>query len=309
MKNRYNSVVRKAVIDVGSNSVLLLVQELIDGTWQFVAEDTAVTALGNGTKQTGLLGASGMRDTLAALKRMFEDAQSLGASSVTAAATMAARIATNADEFLARAESQNTPVSILSGEDEARLGFLAVATDPHFGKFKAITIVDPGGHSTEIMMSSKIEGKWETDFLNSYSVGTLGLKTEAIPSESPEASEILAATAIIDARLAEVPPPTGNRPVIVLGASGTNLISIREALTSWQPEKVHGAYLSFEEISRAVGWMMPLTDQERRDIVGMEPGREKTIHLGALILERFLFALNEEGCFVSVRGWRYALFD
>jgi exopolyphosphatase / guanosine-5'-triphosphate,3'-diphosphate pyrophosphatase len=97
--------------------------------------------------------------------------------------------------------------------------------------------------------------------------------------------------------------------VVVLGATGTNLISIREALETWQPEKVHGAYLLFEEVSRAVGWLMAMTDQQRRDVRGMELGRERTLHIGALILERFLFALKSEGCCVSVRGWRHALLE
>ena len=95
--------------------------------------------------------------------------------------------------------------------------------------------------------------------------------------------------------------------VVVLGAAGTNLITIRDRMAEWDPLKVHGQYLDYEEIGRAVGWMMPMTDAERASIVGMERGRERTIHLGALILERFLHALRAEGCFVSVRGWRYAL--
>ena len=96
---------------------------------------------------------------------------------------------------------------------------------------------------------------------------------------------------------------------MVLGATGTNLVSIREKLKAWEPDKVHGAVLDYEEISRAVGWLMPMTDAQRRDVPGMEPGREKTIHIGALILERFLFALRASSCGVSVRGWRHALLE
>ena len=50
-----------------------------------------------------------------------------------------------------------------------------------------------------------------------------------------------------------------------------------------------------------------MTDAERAAVPGMEPGRERTMHLGALILERCLFALGAEKCRVSIRGWRYAL--
>jgi exopolyphosphatase/guanosine-5'-triphosphate,3'-diphosphate pyrophosphatase len=72
---------------------------------------------------------------------------------------------------------------------------------------------------------------------------------------------------------------------------------------------VHGAYLDYEEVSKAVGWMSRMTDAERAAIVGMERGREKTLHLGALILERALHAFRALGTRVSVRGWRHALLE
>jgi exopolyphosphatase / guanosine-5'-triphosphate,3'-diphosphate pyrophosphatase len=303
--------VRKAVIDVGSNSVLLLVEELHGDVWRFVHEETAVTALGEGVKTTGELSEKGMASTLGAIRRQSEVARAMGATEVRAAATMAARIATNRQEFLDRAARQGTPVEILSGEDEARLGFEAVAYDPHFEKYANLTIVDPGGHSTELLISAKQDGEWKTVFLHSFAVGTLGLKSDVLPNEVNGPQEIIAASLLIDEIIrAQYPPDNkGAGPVVVLGATGTNLVSVREGLTSWQPEKVHGAYLMFEEISRAVGWMMPMTDEERRAIPGMEIGREKTLHIGALILERFLHALHEEGCLVSVRGWRYAMLE
>jgi exopolyphosphatase/guanosine-5'-triphosphate,3'-diphosphate pyrophosphatase len=299
--------VRKAVIDVGSNSVLLLVEELRDCRWQFVHESTAVTALGEGTKGTGLLGEAGMSATLKALSEMFETSRGLGAEP-EAWATMAARVAKNTPEFQTRCSAQGTPVSVLSGEDEARLGFDAVALDPLFAKANRLAIIDPGGNSTELVIAQNADEGWEKTFLQSFPIGTLGLKSDVIPDESPGPDQILAASAKIDETITGI-PSDDSAMAVVLGATGTNLVSIREKLASWQPDKVHGSYLLFEEISRAVGWMMPMTDAGRRSIVGIEPGREKTIHIGALVLERFLHALCEEGCFVSVRGWRYALLE
>jgi exopolyphosphatase/guanosine-5'-triphosphate,3'-diphosphate pyrophosphatase len=198
---------------------------------------------------------------------------------------------------------------VLSGEDEARLGFEAVAYDPFFGQFDRVSIIDPGGHSTELMTATREGDTWQTEFAKSFPVGTLGLKSQVLTEESPGPMQILEATRVIDDMLDLAQPPREPGVVVVLGATGTNLVSIREALETWQPDKVHGAYLLFEEISRSAGWMMAMTDGQRRDIVGMEPGRERTLHVGALILERFLHALRSEGCYVSVRGWRYALLE
>lgn len=300
---------RKATIDVGSNSVLLLVEERTPEGWRFVHESTEVTALGAGTKETGLLGEEGIADTLAALRRFFDEAHGLGAESVEAAATMAARIARNTDEFRRRAEAQGTPVAILSGEDEAELGFRAVADDPAFSAAPRLSIVDPGGHSTELVTAERTEDGWNVRFRRSYPVGTLGLRGTVLPGESPNGLAVLQASALIDDTIGLCYRRGMAGQVVVLGAAGTNLVSIRERLTEWDPAKVHGAVLDYEEIGRAVGWLMPMTDAERRAVPGMEPGREKTIHIGALILERFLNAVGAPACSVSVRGWRYALLE
>lgn len=96
---------------------------------------------------------------------------------------------------------------------------------------------------------------------------------------------------------------------VVLGATGTNLISIRERMTTWQPDLVHAQVLGFGEVSQFVGSLGCLTDAERAAVPGMETGRERTIHLGALILERFLNAIGAPEVSVSVRGWRHALLE
>jgi len=298
---------RKAVIDVGSNSVLLVVGEWDGVTWRQIYETTAVTALGEGTKATGLLGEAGMEATLDALRSMFLKARELGTERVIAAATMAARIATNTPDFLARAEAQGTPVFVLSGEDEAEFGFRAVADDPMFASYDRISIVDPGGHSTELMTADRTLSGWEMRFKRSFPVGTLGLKSQMLGDESPDFPAVFSASTAIDDLIGLCYLRRAAGCTVVLGAAGTNLVSVRDRLATWQPEIVHGSYLDFTDVGKAVGTLMPMTDAQRRALVGMEPGRERTIHIGALILERFLNAIGAPGCFVSVRGWRHAL--
>lgn len=300
---------RKAVIDVGSNSVLLVVEEKTADGWKVLHESTHVTALGEGTKATGLLGEAGLSATLEALREMYGIARDHGVDSIVAAATMAARIAKNTPEFLRRADEQGTPVVVLSGEDEAELGFHAVADDPTFRDHPRISIVDPGGHSTELLTADRTAEGWDIRFRRSYPIGTLGLKSTVLPDESSSIPQVLNAVEQIDDTIGMIYLPRQCGHVVVLGATGTNLISIRETMESWQPERVHGQWLDYEEISRTVGWMMPMTDAERAQIVGIEPGREKTLPAGALILERFLQCLRALGCSVSVRGWRHALLE
>ncbi len=307
----------RTVVDVGSNSVLALVATQESSGWRTIFESSAVTGLGTGTKLTGLLAESSMAATLLALAEAKQVSDSHGATEWIAAATMAARIATNSHEFLDRAAAQGTPVTILSGEDEAELGFLAVSEDPLFAGSDRISIVDPGGQSTEMVTADRFwhqpagaveaSPQWKIGFRKSFPVGALGLRENTLAEESPNFMARMRASGEIDDLLSFAYRPNECGTVVALGATGTNLITIREQMTTWQPDRVHGAVLEYEEISRAANWLMDMTDEERAAVPGMERGRERTIHIGALILERFLFALRAEKCVVSTRGWRHAL--
>lgn len=268
-----------------------------------------MTGLGRGTKETGLLSAEGMTETLAALKEGFRLAHSQGADRLCAAVTMAARIASNTSDFLLRGEEQGTPIQVLSGEDEAELGFLSVADDSNLAEAARITIIDPGGHSTELVTADRTEEGWKTLFRRSFSIGALGLRDSLWTDEAPSLSARLKACQWADDIIGLRYLPHSSGQVVTLGATGTNLITIREAMTQWDPARVHGQWLDFEEVSRAVGWMCDMDDAGRAAIVGIEPGREKTLHAGALILERFMQAVGCLGTRVSVRGWRHALLE
>lgn len=295
-----------ASIDVGSNSVLLSVCHWSGGEIQPLFESSEVTGLGERTRQSGVLGEAGQTKTLAALARAFALANEKGAERIFAAGTMALRISSNATEFTQRAEQQGTPVEVISGQEEARLGFRAVTDDPHFSGAMRITIIDPGGHSTEIVSGEPSRGRSNPDFQHSFPVGTLGIRGEIMQAENPGPEERMRGSVALDNAFHEHPRPDPHGLVVTLGAAGTNLVSLREKLDSWQPEKVHGAELSFEEISRSVGWLCGFSDAERAVLPGLEKGRETTIHIGALILERALAYLKAESTKVSVRGWRHA---
>jgi exopolyphosphatase / guanosine-5'-triphosphate,3'-diphosphate pyrophosphatase len=297
------------VIDVGSNSVLLLVAERIDGRWESVLETSTVTGLGTGTKETRLLSEEPMERTLAAVKKGFDEARAAGAEAILAAATMAARIARNTDEFQARALAQGTPIEVLSGEREAELGFRSVALDPLFDDAGRLSIIDVGGHSTEVACADHRDTGWAIAFRRSFPIGTLGLRGRTLSEESPSIEARMRAVTEIDAALGFSFRPGESGLSVALGASATNLVTLREGMTEWDPVRVHGAFLDYEEISRAAGWLSDMTDALRGALVGLEKGREGTIHIGALILERCLFALRSEGCKVSVRGWRHALLE
>ncbi len=299
---------RRAVVDVGSNSVLLTVCEITDKGWIEVFGSSEVTGLGTDTKKSGLLRQDAQERTLAAIKRAFERAAELDAKCV-AAATMAVRIATNAEEFLTKAARQGTPVVVLSGDEEAQFGLEAVVNDPAFVLHQMVSVIDPGGHSTELTTADRTPAGIEVVFKRSFPIGALGLRDGPMGADSPDVGARLRAVVEIDDLLGVQYMPHQAGTTIALGATPTNLVTIREEMREWDGDRVHGQYLDYEEVSKAVAWMCTMTEEQRAAIVGLERGREKTIHIGALILERFLNSLHVLGCYVSVRGWRHAMLE
>jgi exopolyphosphatase/guanosine-5'-triphosphate,3'-diphosphate pyrophosphatase len=300
---------RRAAIDVGSNSVLLLIEESFEGGWRQLHEATEVTSLGAGVKKSGLLSEEGVRKTLAALDRFYQAARDYLVDEVLCAATMAARIAKNTPMFLALASQQKTPVIVLSGNDEAELGFLAITSDPTFNDAERLSIVDVGGQSTEVVTALKVGSIWKTEFSRSFPIGTLQLKDGTLHSECPTGPEILQTAVDLDDAIGLCYLKGKCGATVCLGATGTNLVSIKKSMAKWDPKAVHGEWLTFGEISQEVGRLMRLRESERRAIVGIEPGREPTLPAGALILERMLHAMGAPGTFVSTRGWRHALLE
>jgi exopolyphosphatase/guanosine-5'-triphosphate,3'-diphosphate pyrophosphatase len=298
---------RRAVIDVGSNSVLLTVCERDSGGWQETFASSAVTGLGTDTKKTGVLRDDAIERTLAAVASAYEDARSRDAD-VRAYATMAARIATNRSAFLEAALAQGTPIQVISGDEEAALGAQCVFTDPLFASSARITVVDVGGHSTEISTGAK-RGEWVSEFARSFPIGTLSIKSTSLQDESPSGPELLRAAVQIDDAFGFCYVKDAVGDVVALGASAINLVTIRDGIDPWDPVIVHGRYLDFEETSKLAASLSRLTETERARLPGIEPGREGTVHIGALILERSLQAVRALGCRVSVRGWRHAMLD
>jgi exopolyphosphatase / guanosine-5'-triphosphate,3'-diphosphate pyrophosphatase len=312
-QNRFNVGRRRAVVDVGSNSVLLVIAELQNANeteredWVSIYEESHVTGLGEGTKSTGIIGERGLNRTLDVLRAYGEKTREYGVTESLAAATMAVRIASNQQEAVEKMHEVFPNIRVLSGEEEAELGFLSVVDDPAFSDHQRISIVDPGGHSTEIVTAEQNESGWNVLYRKSYPVGSLSIRSQWLNSESNNGLAVLRATSKIDEIIGLCYRQNQCGTVIALGAAGTNLLSIRDQLLDWDPGKVHGKVLTYEEISKFVGTLMPMSDSERKAIPGLEKGRESTIQHGALILERFLFALRAEECYLSVRGWRHAL--
>lgn len=146
---------RIAAIDVGTNSIRLIVAEAADdGTYRVLDDEKETTRLGRGLAETGRMAPEAIEQAVQALARMKRIAEGFGAQVVRAIGTCAVREADNQDEFLALArERAGLVVEPVSAAEEAHLAHLSVA---HAFDLRPLTaaIVDLGGGSTEVVLSA-----------------------------------------------------------------------------------------------------------------------------------------------------------
>jgi exopolyphosphatase/guanosine-5'-triphosphate,3'-diphosphate pyrophosphatase len=142
---------RRAVIDIGTNTVKLLVAEVNDGVVTHRYFRDVASRLGEGAEQNGQLSPLAIARTVSAIKAFTAEARQHGAQQLVALTTSAARDAKNRDEFLrAVREECGLEVHLITGEREAELIFRGVTSDPVWAN-KPVLVMDVGGGSAEFI--------------------------------------------------------------------------------------------------------------------------------------------------------------
>ena len=296
-----------ATIDIGTNTALLLVARTSPtGALELVEERAEITRLGRGIGAGGELGAEGIARTLAAL-REFVDIARRHRAKIAAIGTEALRRAPNRAAFLdPAAEILGAPIEVIDGAREAALTFQAVADAFPSALPGALTVVDIGGGSTEIVIAAG----GEVTFNVSLPLGSVRLTERFIHHDPPRLDEIAAITADVDRALASVPfPRSGTSPVTLVGVAGTvtSLAAMTEALVSYDAARVHGYRLSQAALADQIARLRVGTQAARERIVGLDPKRADVILAGALILQRIAVAAGVDEIQVSDRGIRWGL--
>jgi len=298
---------RVGVLDIGSNSVLLLVGERTDAGWRVVTDQTRITRLGEGFGAARLLQPEAIERTLRAVDEYLAQCRALRVERVVAVATAVVREAVNPDAILQPLRERlpdYAVLRVLSEADEARLSYLSVALDETLGVGAAqLAVLDIGGGSVEVALGRGAQVQaWR-----SFPVGAGRVREAYMPSDPPSPREVLAATRALDeafAPMRELPQPDR---VVSIGGTGVNLATLALGLTAFDPAQVHGVWFGDETPAALLERLLRLSDAERRALPGIEPDRAPLLHVGALIVERALFALRREEVQISTRGLRYGI--
>ncbi len=311
------AVIRRAVIDVGTNSVKLLVADVAGHEIQPVCEESKQTRLGQGFYETHRLLPEAIANTAQAVAAFVVQSQSLQAQQLRVIATSAARDALNAQDLIAAIERDaGHRLEIISGEQEADWAFLGVTTDPALAQVPLL-LLDVGGGSTEFILGCGPQ----KHFRQSFRLGTVRL-LETIPHSDPPTREEFAETrqwvrdfiaekvrpALARALERETQLQATQRPMLLVGTGGTTTILARmeASLETYDRAVIENTRISLERLRWHAEnlWSMPLA--RREGVVGLPRKRADVILTGMVIFEAVMEEFGFTELRVTTRGLRFA---
>jgi exopolyphosphatase/guanosine-5'-triphosphate,3'-diphosphate pyrophosphatase len=277
--------VRVAVVDIGTNSTRLLISDIAQGgTVTDLERVSEVTRLGQGVDDTGRLADEAMERVFAVLDRYRAAIEGHGAQARRAVLTSAVRDAANGAEFTqVICDRYGLDARTVAGEEEARLTFLGATSERPAGDDTPLVVVDIGGGSTELVAGA--DGVVES--FVSLQAGVVRQSERHLRCDPPEADELQALTAEVRATLAQAVTAQQRERVqaaIAVAGTATSCAAIELELDPYDPERVHGHQLQEGTCELLLAQLAPMTEQERREVVGLQPDRAPTIVAGVVML-------------------------
>ncbi len=298
---------RLAALDVGSNSIRLLVAEYDPQAGISVIDEVKdQPRLAQGLAATGRLDDPAMERALATLARMREVCRRRGVRRISAVATAAVREATNGEEFIRRVRDElDIPLRIIDAETEAALSYRSVAH--HFRVVGARTLVaDIGGGSLELI--GAVDGLVELTL--SLALGAVRLTETYLPGRRDARREVAALRTQIRRQLKRGFRVREWTAATVIGSGGTfttlgRMATARRGLPV--PDTVHGVSVATAEVETLLEWLASKTPEQRRMVAGLNPQRADIILAGLAVTAELLALLDSPTVTVSAFGLREGL--
>jgi exopolyphosphatase/guanosine-5'-triphosphate,3'-diphosphate pyrophosphatase len=303
--------IRRAVIDVGTNSIKLLVADVRGRDVQPVHEESKQTRLGKGFYESNHLQPEAIARTTEAVWEFAEIARDRNANSIRVIATSAARDAVNPTDLTSSIErASGLKTEIISGAREAEWAFQGVTTDADLAT-QPLLLLDVGGGSTEFILGRGAK----KSFAHSFPLGTVRLMEKFPHGDPPAKTEFTACRDWLKNFLHhEVRPQLepalrlASGEIHLVGTGGTTSILARmeKNLIRFDREKIERAVLTFDQVvvHRKNLWKLPLA--ERKEIPGLPKLRADVILMGVLIYEAVMEEFGFKELRASTRGLRFA---
>ncbi len=302
---------RVGAIDVGSNSIRLLVADVEPtgngGVIVSVARAGEICRLGRGLHRTGVIEPE-LAVRAASLVREFQRrALALGAARVVVGATAALRSAVNGAEVAALIrEHTGIEVRVLTGDEEAQLVYRAVVAGLGSAARRSQCIVfDLGGGSTEVVSGvGDRAGRWV-----SLPFGAVSLTERHLHHDPVTPGEVAALEAAVDQTIMHSCAYLPSVSPLLAGVGGTItvLAALDRGMTHYDPVALEGWTIPAERLAQLVERFVRSTHGERREWPVLGEGRADIVVAGVLVVRRLLARFPAPGLTCSTQGLRYGL--
>jgi exopolyphosphatase / guanosine-5'-triphosphate,3'-diphosphate pyrophosphatase len=297
---------RLAAIDVGSNSIRLLVAEVGPHSGITVIDEVKEQPrLATGVAQTGQLDANAMERAVAALRRMHGVCERRSVSRVAAVATSAVREAINGEQFVKRVKDEiGLDLKIIDGDAEAALSYRSVAH--HFPLDGGRTVVaDIGGGSLELI--GAVDGMIEHTL--SLPFGAVRL-TELHLDDKDSRGAVRRLREYLRRQFRRRLPLRDWSATTLIGSGGsfTNLgrmAAARRGLSASEP--VHGSAVTVAEVEHMLAWLAGMSPEKRAAVPGLNPQRADIILAGLAVTAELLERIEAREIKISAFGLREGL--
>jgi exopolyphosphatase/guanosine-5'-triphosphate,3'-diphosphate pyrophosphatase len=281
---------RCAVIDIGTNTVKVLVADVQQGQVVAVLTKDCTTRLGEGVNENQRLSEAAIARTLQVVDDFHAQAKAHGATNIVALTTSACRDAANRDEFFHAVHQKcGLEVQLVSGDREAELIFCGVSNDLEW-KGTPLLVLDVGGGSAEFIQGCN--GKME--LFQSLPLGAVRLTERFGEGRLAELREHV--RAVLGPALARY-TMTGGR-MIGTGGTITTLARMEQGM-------VDHATISQEALCGLVQRLDEMSLAERKNVPGLPPERADIIVAGSAVFDVAMEVLGAGELTVSVRNLRY----
>lgn len=295
---------RIAAIDIGTNTILLLVADIAaDGSLTIVHDEQVIARMGKGVDAERRILPDTMNRVAGYLSDYKATCDRLQVDWITAAGTSALRDAQNKTEFIAAMQERTgIAIEVLSGEEEALWTYRGGISEflPYDGLF---SVVDIGGGSTEVIIGDghSVHQKVSMD------IGSVRLTERFLQNSPPETDELIAAydhiLGVLNQNI-----PAGIRSTRAVGVAGTvtTVAAMALGLKEYDRTKVSGHTFDAAEVGRQFAW---LKERSASQIVSplIPAGRADILLAGTMVLMGYLEVTGLAGVTASDRGLRYGL--
>jgi exopolyphosphatase/guanosine-5'-triphosphate,3'-diphosphate pyrophosphatase len=299
---------RLAALDVGSNSIRLLVAEYDPQSGLSVIDEVKdQPRLAQGLAATGRLDDAAIERALAALARMREVCRRRGVRRIAAVATAAVREAANGEEFVQRVRTElDLPLRVIDADTEAALSYRSVAH--HFRVLGARTLVaDIGGGSLELI--GAVDGLVELTL--SLPLGAVRLTETHLLGRRDPRREVTTLRTQVRKQLKKAFRGREWTAATTMVGSGGTFTSLGRMATARRglpvPETVHGVAVATAEVETLLEWLSAKTPEQRRMVAGLNPQRADIILAGLAVTAELLALVDARTVTVSAFGLREGL--